>query len=330
MEPLRADDIIDRQRLRRKVSFWRAVAIVIVIVGLIGLTVSLGVGDRFGSQTRPHVAKIAVEGTITGDDRLLALIERVRKSDRAEGVIIAIDSPGGTTAGSEAVHDAVRKLADEKPVVAQIDTLAASGGYMVAVAADRIVARQSSIVGSIGVIVQYPNFTGLLENWGVDVRAIKSTPLKAEPSFVDEPPEGAEEMLRALVMDSFDWFKALVADRRGFDQATIDRLADGSVYSGRVGLENGLIDELGGEDAARAWLTEQGIDADLTTLRWEPEREDRGLFGLGLAADLIADRVGLSNPAASVASALNQRLFLDGMISLWHADALLTSPVPEP
>ena len=220
--------------------------------------------------------------------------------------------------------DAVRLL------VAQIDTLAASGGYMVTVAADRIVARQSSIVGSIGVIVQYPNFTGLLENWGVDVRAIKSTPLKAEPSFFGEPPEGAEEMLRALVMDSFDWFKELVAERRGFDQATIDRLADGSVYSGRVSLANGLVDELGGEDAARAWLTAQGIDEDLKIVRWEPRREDSGLFGLGIAAEFVAGRIGLSNPASSVTKALNQRLFLDGLISLWHADALLTSPTAEP
>ncbi|WP_375566757.1 signal peptide peptidase SppA [Oceaniradius stylonematis] len=329
MEPLRADDIIDRQRMRRKLSFWRAITIIVIVAGLIALTASFS-GDRFGPQTRSHVARIAIEGTITGDDRLLALIERVRRSEQAEAVIIAIDSPGGTTAGSEAVHDAVRKLAAEKPVVAQIDTLAASGGYMVAVAADRIVARQSSIVGSIGVIVQYPNFTGLLENWGVDVRAIKSTPLKAEPSFFGEPPEGAEEMLRALVMDSFDWFKELVAERRGFDQATIDRLADGSVYSGRVSLANGLVDELGGEDAARAWLTAQGIDEDLKIVRWEPRREDVGLFGLGIAAEFVAGRIGLSNPASSVTKALNQRLFLDGLISLWHADALLTSPTAEP
>jgi protease-4 len=329
MEPLRADDIIDRQRMRRKLTFWRAAAVIAIIAGLIGLIAMLG-GDRFGPQTRDHVAKIAVEGTITGDDRLLALIERVRKNEQAQGVIIAIDSPGGTTAGSEAVHDAVRKLAAEKPVVAQIDTLAASGGYMVAIAAEHIVARQSSIVGSIGVIVQYPNFTGLLENWGIDVRAIKSTPLKAEPSFFGEPPEGAEEMLRTLVLDSFDWFKEMVAERRGFDQATIDRLADGSVYSGRISLENGLVDELGGEDAARAWLTSQGIDAELKTIRWEPERDDGGLFGLGLAADFVAARIGLSGPGAAVTNALNQRLFLDGLISLWHADALLTSPTAEP
>ena len=329
MEPLRADDIIDRQRLRRKLTFWRAAAIVIALAVLIGLGAAFG-GDRFGDRGQPHVARIEISGTITGDDRTLALIERARKNSRVEGVIVTIDSPGGTTAGSEAVYEVLRRLAGEKPTVAQVDTLAASGGYMVAIAADHIVARQSSIIGSIGVIVQYPNFKGLLDDWGVDVRAIKSTPLKAEPSFFGEPPAGAEDMLRALVLDSFDWFKGLVAERRGFDDATIDRLADGSVYSGRVGLENGLVDALGGRETARAWLTEQGVDADLETIRWERRQERGGLLPLTAIAARIAAGLGLASPGGAVADALEQRLFLDGLISLWHADGLLPPGTRNP
>lgn len=318
MEPLRADDIIDRQRLRRKLTFWRAIGAIAIVLGLIGIAASFG-PDPLGPQARDHVAKVRVDGTITGDERLLDALERVRESDNAKGVIIAIDSPGGTTAGSEAVYDAVRALAEEKPVVAQIDTLAASGGYMVASAADHIVARQSSIVGSIGVIVQYPNITGLLESWGIDVRAIKSTPLKAEPSFFGDPPPGAEEMLRALVLDSFDWFKDLVAERRGFDQATIERLADGSVFSGRIGLENGLVDALGGEKAARNWLTEQGVDADLDIVDWKRRERDTASLLLGRIVEQAFAAAGLDTPFATLVDPFRDRLMLDGLISVWHA-----------
>lgn len=321
MEPLRADDIIDRQRLRRKVTFWRIVSAVIIVAVLIGIAATF-TGDRFGEQTRPHVARIEIAGTITGDDRTLDLIEQVRTSERVEAVIVTIDSPGGTTAGSEAVHQALRRLAEDKPLVAQVETLAASGGYMAAVAADHIVARHSSIVGSIGVIVQYPNFSGLLEDWGIDVRAIKSTPLKAEPSFFGEPPEGAEEMLRDLVLDSFQWFKDLVADRRGFDTETIDRLADGSVYSGRASADNGLVDTLGGEEAARAWLTEQGIDESLSTIEWKRREERIGWIPFAAIAERLAAGIGMNGPGGAVANALEQRLFLDGLVSLWHADGL--------
>jgi len=328
MEPLRADDIIDRQRLRRKVTFWRIVSAAIILVLLIGVAARFS-GDRFGEQTRPHVARIDIAGTITGDERTLDLIELVHQSERVEAVIVRIDSPGGTTAGSEAVHVALRKLAEDKPLVAQVETLAASGGYMAAIAADHIVARHSSIVGSIGVIVQYPNFTGLLEDWGIDVRAIKSSPLKAEPSFFGEPPEGAEEMLRELVLDSFQWFKDLVADRRGFNAETIDRLADGSVYSGRIGLDNGLVDALGGEETARAWLTEQGVDEDLETIQWERREENIGWLSLAAVTRHLASGLGLSGPGPVVANALEQRLFLDGLISLWHADGLFPPGVSD-
>jgi protease-4 len=104
---------------------------------------------------------------------------------------------------------------------------------MIASAADHIVARKTSIVGSIGVIFQYPKLDGLLDTLGVDMRAIKSTPLKAEPTFYGDTPPEAEEMIRAMILDSYEWFKEIVAERRGYDAGEIDALADGSVFTGR-------------------------------------------------------------------------------------------------
>lgn len=329
MDPITADDIIDRQRLRRKVSFWRIAALLTAVLAVIGLAVALG-GDRFGEQSRDHIARISIDGTILGNRELLEVIDKARTNAQVKGALVFINSPGGTTAGSEALYDAVRKLADEKPVVAQIDTLGASGGYMVAAATDHIVARHSSIVGSIGVILQYPNITELLDNWGIDFEAIKSSPLKAEPTFYGTPPPGTEQMLQTLIDDSYQWFKDLVAERRGFDTQTIDRLADGSIYSGRDSLENGLVDALGGQDEAVAWLTEQGLDEDLTLIDWAPPSPTEGLFFLSAIADQTLTNLGLAPQTPSVLRTVQERLLLDGLISLWHAGGPLASPVATP
>ena len=313
---LRADDIIDRQRLRRRLSFWRIIAVLAVLAVVGGLALELG-GDPLGARNRDHVARIEVSGTLLGADRVVGMIDTIRASERVKGVIVTIDSPGGTTAAGEAIYEAVLRLSEDKPVVAQVDTLAASAGYMIAAASDHIVARQSSIVGSIGVIVQYPNLTGLLDAWGVEVRAIRSAPLKAEPDPFGPPPPGAERMIREMVLDSYDWFKDLVAERRGFDQQTIDRLADGSVFTGRQGLELGLVDTLGGRQTARDWLSGQGVDADLHIVDWRPRGETTGL--LPLAA--LGRSLGLGGATMPIAETIRDRVLRDGLISLWHADA---------
>ncbi|WP_367249164.1 S49 family peptidase, partial [Pseudomonas sp. SB113] len=143
-----------------------------------------------------------------------------------------------TTAGGEAIFDAVRELAGEKPVVAQVGTLAASAGYMIASATDHIVARQSSIVGSIGVLVQFPNFTGLMEKVGITLDEIKSSPLKAEPSPFNPTTDEERAMIRSLIMDSYEWFVGLIVDRRGMSRAEVLALADGSIFTGRLALAN--------------------------------------------------------------------------------------------
>lgn len=314
MSDLYADDIIERRRLRRKVTFWRVVTLALALAAIAGLWIATGGGSWLGERSQPHIAKIMVEGTITEDQDLLDLIDRVRESSGVKGVILSVDSPGGTTTGGEAIFEAVRKLAEEKPVVSQVGTLAASAGYMIASAADHIVARQTSIVGSIGVLFQYPNVSELLDKLGIDVRAIKSSPLKAEPNFFDNPPPGAEEMIRSMIMDSFAWFKDLVQKRRPLSGEEVDALADGSVFTGRQALKNKLIDELGGEETAKKWLVSKGLDDDLEVIEWKPKTEQSGL----LLTRAVARMIGFDASGAPAVKALADRLLLDGLVSVWH------------
>lgn len=320
----RADELIDRRRLRRKLTFWRVAAIAVAALAVIGIAWAVGGGMGGASTGVDHIAKVKIDGTITEDEELLERLERIRKSSSVKGVILSIDSPGGTTAGGEAIFDAVRKLAAEKPVVAQVGTLAASAGYMIASATDHIVARKSSIVGSIGVLVQFPDLTGLMDKVGVKLEEVKSSPLKAEPSPFNPTTDEERAMMRAMIMDSYDWFVGLVDERRPLSRAEVLAVADGSVFTGRQALEKKLVDSLGGEAEAVAWLGTKGVAATLDVVEWKAKSEG-GLFGLP-AAFGIARLFGVDGGERELIRALGgERIFLDGLVSVWHPDTSFAS-----
>jgi protease IV len=314
------DDVLDRRRLRRKLGFWRILALLAALIGGVGLYFAY-LGPDAQKLAADHVAKVRIEGTITEDEDLLERLSEIEKSERVKALIIQVDSPGGTTAGGEAIYEAVRKVAAKKPVAAQIGTMGASAGYMIAVAADHVVARQSSIVGSIGVIFQYPDVSQLLGNVGVKVESIKSSPLKAEPNFFTPSSEEAKAMIGRMISDSYDWFVGIVDERRPFDRTQTLALADGSVFTGRQAVKNKLIDELGGEEQSLAWLKGEGIDEKLEVVEWErtPERT-AGLLP-GLSARLVENVLGLpAGTTSEVREGLEKHMFLDGLLSLWHVD----------
>lgn len=312
-----ADEIIDRQKIRRKLGFWRIVAI--AAVGLVVLFAIMRAFDGTGSagKSGDHIAHVSITGAISVNQDLLERLDEIADSDNAKALILTISSPGGTTAGGEALYDAVKRVAAKKPVVAQVDTLAASAGYMVATASQHIIARKTSIVGSIGVIFQYPKINGLLETVGIEVRSIKSSPLKAEPSFFGETPAGAEDMIKTMLLDTFAWFKDLVAEERGLSVAQINTLADGSVFTGRQALLNGLIDGLGGMEAAEKWVRDQDIDAAIPIIEWRPPAVRPGLLFSSLAQSWLAQRLGISLMSTKT-NEFADRVLLDGLLSVWH------------
>lgn len=313
----RADDIIDRRRLRRKLTFWRIAALLVVALA-IAAAGTWFMRDGIGGATISHIAKVKIEGTITQDDELLKRLERIGQSPLVKGVIIAIDSPGGTTVGGESIFEAVRKLAEEKPVVAQVGTLAASAGYMIATASDHIVARQSSIVGSIGVLIQFPDVTDLMAKIGVKLEGVKSSPLKAEPSPFSPTTEEERAMLRALIMDSYDWFVGLVEDRRPLNRTEVLAVADGSIFTGRQALDRKLVDELGGEQEAVDWLETKGVDADLSVVEWK-STESGGFFGPLSMSGIAGKLLGVEGLGSDLAERIGaDRLFLDGLLSVWQ------------
>lgn len=313
------ETILDRRQLRRRLTFWRLLALGLAVVAIVA------VAARFGgasSHLTPHIARIDVKGLITGDRETLKLIKDVGES-RASAVIVEISSPGGTVTGSEHIYDELRRVAAKKPVVAVVDSLAASGGYIVALGADRVFSDSNALVGSIGVLFEFPNVSKLLDNVGVKVESIKSSPLKAAPNGLEPTSEAARAAINSLVVDSYDWFKDLVKDRRKLNDSELAVVADGRVFTGRQGLQLKLIDAFGGEREAVAWLEqEKGVAKGLPVREWKkPSTANRfGLFSL--ASDALAV-MGFPQAADLALKAENVRELaaLDGLLAIWHAEA---------
>ena len=309
--------IADRRQLRRKLTFWRVAAILIAL-----LAVFAAAAWRWpGSETGDHIARISISGIIQDDKELLERLDRIARNDRAKALVVTISSPGGTTYGGEVLFKALRKVAEKKPVVSDVRTLAASAGYMIATAGDTIIAGESSITGSIGVLFQYPQMKELMDKIGVSLEEIKSAPLKAEPSPFHPASEEAKTMIRAMVMDSYDWFVDLVAERRKLPRAEVLRLADGSIFTGRQALKAKLVDTLGGPEAIRAYLDERKVPADLPFIDYEAANRSGFPWMGGSLHELARSILGLPVDLQSTIEKLaGQKLFLDGLVSVWQVD----------
>lgn len=299
------DTLVDRRRLKRQISGWRIAAIIAA-----GAAIAAGVA-RFGIfEFRDYVAVLPVRGIIAEDSDRERAIRRAGDDDRIKAILVRIDSPGGTVVGGESLFRQLRSVAKRKPVVAVMGEMAASGGYMVALAADQIIAREGTVTGSIGVIMQTADITGLLAKLGIAAEAIKSAPLKAVPSPLEKLTDAGRQATQRMVDDVYAMFVDMVADRRDLPRDRALELADGRVYTGRQAKAVGLIDQLGGESEAREWLATRGVARTLPTRKMDIEREDE--FWPGVVHSMVSAVTGKTY--------LSERLTLDGLVAVWHPD----------
>ncbi len=267
----------ERRRKWRRSGFWRG-----IFVSVLVLAALIGAGAYFAGDGRPagpHIARYEISGMIFDDGLRDYDLAEIAEDDNARALILTINSGGGTTVGSEALYEAIRKVAAEKPVVAQMGEAAASGAYITALAADHIVARGNTLTGSIGVIMQVPNVTELLDDVGIDMVTVRSSDVKGGPSpFL---PDSAQQraVSQALIADSQEWFLGLVAERRNMTAERAAEVGDGRVYTGRMALELGLVDAIGGEDTVLSYLGDVDPEFDDLPIRnWQPTQADEGVF----------------------------------------------------
>ena len=314
-----SDLVMDRLRLKRRLALWRVLAVLGFVLALLAVR---GIGPPGRDFGGPHLARLKVDGIITDDAKRLAAIDGARKDPLVRGMILTVDSPGGSVAGGEALHDAIARFAAVKPVVAVMGGVAASAGYMIAVPAARIFASNATLTGSIGVILESPDVSGLLGRVGVDVDELVSGPLKGQPSIVKPLSAEGRSMLQGVVMDLFGQFVDMVASGRHMDVARVRGLADGRPYTGHQAIGLGLIDQIGDEQDARTWLAQaRKIPAGMAVREIRPEgdgpwwrRRPMGVV-LGDVAFGAFERMVTGSSAKTL---IPQGLVLDEPMAIWQ------------
>ena len=235
----------------------------VAIIAMHGL--GLFGGDRRPFNLRGKVGIIAIEGIIGEAGELIEQINEFADDKGIKAVVLRINSPGGGVVPSQEIYQAVRELKKKKKVVVSMGSVAASGGYLIAVAADRIVANPGSITGSISAVMHYANVEELMKKVGVRSSVVKSGKFKDIGSPTREMTAEERSLIQAIVDDIYDQFVRTIAENRKLPLQRIFELADGRIFSGRQAKDLGLVDDLGGlQDAVL-------LAAKLSGLEGKPE-----------------------------------------------------------
>lgn len=299
---INADTLLDRLYLKSQITKWRVLAVVFALAALMIAT------ERFNKHSpieKEFVARLTFSGIIMDDRKLYTMIDDLAKNPKAKAVIVWLDTPGGSAVAGEETFRRLRQLAEKKPVVAVMRSLSASAGYMIALAADYILAREGTITGSIGVVVESAEVTDLAERLGIKPVIIKSSPLKGSPSPLEKLTPESERVIRDLIDDFYNHFVDMVAERRKLPREKVVTLADGRVYSGKSAFENKLVDAIGGEEDAMNWLVKEKKikkDMDIKDIKIDEET--------GFLKELVESMAGNFLPKSSV--------MLDGLVAIWH------------
>lgn len=236
-------------RKRRPKTFFFAMLLLGIAVVAAGEALFAAVSGS-GLFTSPRLGLVRVEGFIGDAGKTVEWMESLRRDPSIAGVLVRIDSPGGAVAPSQELHMGVKRLAETKPVVISMGTVAASGGYYVAAAGHEIFANPSTVTGSIGVRLQLTNVQGLMQHIGITSENITTGKFKAAGSPFQELTAEERAYLQGVLNDMRDEFVAAVAAGRGLTREKVETLADGRIFTGRQALAAGLVDALGDLQAA--------------------------------------------------------------------------------
>lgn len=249
--------------LKNKVHKWKNLALLFAIFsGIILFKSIFGIGLGKGPIDSDFIANIKIEGAIFEDEHRSEVLAKLAEEKSVKAVIVDINSPGGGIVGSEMLYHDLRKIAAQKPIVVVMESAAASGAYMAAIASDHIIAYNGTLTGSVGVIMESPEITDLAQKIGVKINHFKSSPLKASPSPFEKTSPLVEKVIMGSINDSYQFFSGLVQERRGekLNPKFIHEALDGRVFTGRQALVVGLIDQIGGREEALTYLEANKID----------------------------------------------------------------------
>jgi protease-4 len=250
-----SDKILERKALNRKLFIWRVLAVVMTVALLF-----FACSKAPNLKAMSYIASISISGEILEDPIREKKLSDIAKDSKIKALIVNINSPGGTSYGGESLYNSIAKIKAKKPVVVVMGTMATSAGYMAALSADHIIARNSTITASIGALFLSMRYGELTKKLGVNFVVLKKGKLKAEPLPFGGPiSEEAKKMIDSLLDDQYGMFLDMVLKHRKLSNASIEVIADGRVLTGSQAFKYGLIDQIGATDEALAWLSSRGI-----------------------------------------------------------------------
>lgn len=253
---------------RRRYGGW---ILILVVIGVFAVWYSYQGQERYSASI--NVGVLPLHGMILESQPWIKQLEAYRNNRRIAAILIDIDSPGGAVTPSYEMYMALKRVREEssKPVVISMGSLAASGGYMAALGGDTIIANPTSVTGSIGVIMNFPDFTELMDKFGVRMNVVKTGTYKDAGSPYRHMTSKDADYYQGVIGDVFDQFKEIVVSERHLSSEQVSALADGRVFSGRQALDNGLVDGLGTfNDAKNLACDMAGLDHS-TPLVYPPE-----------------------------------------------------------
>jgi protease-4 len=253
-------------------AFFILVVICVVFFALVFAISYFGEEFSFGFGG-DRIAVMKIEGTIVESESVIEKIIKFRKNKNVKALILRINSPGGIVAPPQEIYEEVKKTCKEKKVIVSVESVAASGGYYIACAADTIIANPGTLVGSIGVMIPLENIGELLQKIGVSSAVIKSGKYKDIGSMTRPMTKDEEAVLQELIDDTYNQFVDVVAEGRGLTREQVLQIADGRVFTGAQALQLGLVDELGNlQDAIDLAANLVGIEGEPKVIYPKKER----------------------------------------------------------
>ena len=260
---MNSDNFLIFSITKNKVTFWRTISAILLFILLLCVLDGSGISifkEDVDNYSYDYIAKVKIDGPINSETFDEKKLKSLENNSDVKAVILEINSPGGEVVPSEILYNSFKKIAQKKPVVTTIKNMGASGAYLVALASEYIVAYNTSLIGSIGVLIQSTNITSLLNKTGIDVKLYKSSKLKASPNLFEYADEDVEMILKEELNEIYDYFLNVFVENRKLDIKDAMELANGQVYVGRQAVNFGLIDKIGDTSDLLVYLKSKGIE----------------------------------------------------------------------
>ncbi|MBH43433.1 MAG: signal peptide peptidase SppA [Rickettsiales bacterium] len=252
--------------------------------------------NSYINKDNPFIAKLSIDSIIMNNPELIKQLELLKNNKNLRAVLVDVNSPGGTVVGSKEIYDNLKKISEKIPVAISMKEVAASGGYMVALAGNKIFCYEGTITGSVGVIMQSVNIEKLLESLGIEPVIFKSGELKAKPNPIEKLSSSDKDIIQKIIKSIHESFLTMVKNNRKISEENLKIISDGRIFTGIEAKKINLVDEIGSEKDALDWLkAETKLEKDIDVIKIEGETNFSNVLDILSLKGIFKKKLSISN-----------------------------------